>query len=866
MESALVTVQKLCLSKRLRLRGYFLDFDRLNHKRITRNMFDRAIGASRLPLTPAQVDELKSMYSDGANSVDYDSFCRDVDTVFFVEGLEQSPTKQVRLTLQGEDLHPYGENATEVQRAKAKEVIDSVARQVHLRGVILKNFFRDFDPNNTGYVSQSRFCRGLQTALPRSVTYDDADALVQVYRDASGNVNYRALHNDTNDMAPAAALPSTTGGGSGETNRKSGLLDQSFRANQGMAQDAQQAMNKLVRLASERRIRISIFFEDWDKMRTGCVSTRIFGATLCTALANMLDTREVDIIARHYNVPGTDNVRYKAMLDYINLAFNPSGLEKEPLKGVESIPWSIAHRPRIVLPVLSEQEEAHVQGCLDDIRNQVMQARSSLIDIFRDFDRQSKGVVSETQFQRCLAIRKIMPQDSRLRELLMKKYGITTGGGNGCRVIQYRPFLDRVSKTVTAAAAAAASKMSEGTKTDAAPARTSDSKTPSDLAATWHASGVTSDQVMYLLRQFVAQRRVRVPTFFRDADPLNKGVINVTRFRRCMKELVRGSDLTPAHLQMLEERYCIGGAGDLSDPSTWVAGQPQIDWRTLTADIEAATHVANLEQDPTADVMAMTQSILMEGKINSNTLSKEESFALEQALKDLAQVVKRNNSLTRPLFAKFDKVGRGQIPWTQFRRGITMLVGGTHFNYITDLIAKSDFAVRQTGEFGENYLVDYKKICNVIDPVAQRRIQASPAVDRGAGARLRASEAPAVKVSAMITRIREAVKGRGINLKLFFEDYDKLRRGLVNEDRFFRSMDTCLSTNFRMTEAEKSALANAYRRPGTDADMVDYMVRCWYISFSFLFPTLVFYNINVISLTYIWFSSLSSFFFLPAFR
>ena len=49
----------------------------------------------------------------------------------------------------------------------------------------------------------------------------------------------------------------------------------------------------------------------------------------------MLDTREVDIIASHYNVPGTDNVRYKAMLDYINLAFNPSGLEKEPLKGVE---------------------------------------------------------------------------------------------------------------------------------------------------------------------------------------------------------------------------------------------------------------------------------------------------------------------------------------------------------------------------------------------------------------------------------------------------------------------------------------------------------------------------------------------------
>jgi Ca2+-binding EF-hand superfamily protein len=817
--TVLKDVQKLCLSKRLRLRGYFLDFDRLNHKRVTRSMFDRAIGATRLPLTTAQVDELKDLYSDGDNSVDYDSFCRDVDTVFFVEGLEQSPTKQVRLSLQGETLHPYGTNATAAEREVANQVIANVSREVRLRGVILKNFFRDFDPNNTGYVSKSRFCRGLQTALPRSITYEEAEALSKIYADTTGSVNYRALHDDTNDMKKSVSLPSTLGGGSDENDRKSELLAESFRANSGMAQDAQEAMNKLVRIASERRIRISIFFEDWDKMRTGCVQTRIFCATLCTALSNLLDTREVDIIAKHYSVPGTDTVRYKAMLDYINLAFNPRGLEKEPLKGCESIPWSIAHRPRIVLPVLENDKERIIQACLDDIRSQVMQSRSSLIDLFRDFDRGNKGVVSETQFQRCLAIRKIMPSESHLRELLMQKYGVVTGGGNGVRVIQYRPFLDRVAKISTDS-----SNTIKNSSTSADVATSTSSKTPADLAATWHSSGVTCDQVMYLLRQFVAQRRVRVPTFFRDADPLNKGAINVTRFRRCMKELVRGSDLTPAHLQLLEERYCIGGAGDLSDPSTWVAGQPQIDWRTLTADVEAATHVANLEQDPTADVMAMTQSILNEGKTDKNTLSASENKQLNLALEDLAQVVKRNNSLTRPLFAKFDRVGRGQIPWTQFQRVITILVGGTHFNYITELIAKSQFAVRQTGEFGENYLVDYKAICNVIDPAEQRRIQASPAVNRKG--RLNRDNDARADPNAILVRIREAVKGRGINLKHFFEDYDKLRRGLITEERFFRSLDTCLSTNFRLTAAEKSSLAGHYRRSGADQNMVDYMVSC----------------------------------------
>ena len=58
--SALRDVQKLALTRRLRLRGYFLDFDRLNHKRITLSQFDRP-GRRALPLTVAQVDEPKAL-------------------------------------------------------------------------------------------------------------------------------------------------------------------------------------------------------------------------------------------------------------------------------------------------------------------------------------------------------------------------------------------------------------------------------------------------------------------------------------------------------------------------------------------------------------------------------------------------------------------------------------------------------------------------------------------------------------------------------------------------------------------------------------------------------------------------------------
>ena len=119
-----------------------------------------------------------------------------------------------------------------------------------------------------------------------------------------------------------------------------------------------------------------------------------------------------------------------------------------------------------------------------------------------------------------------MPPDERVRELIMRKYGTTSGGGNGTRLIQYRPFLDRVSTfsldpkdaaRLKAERAAAAQAASEPT------VRSADSLTPAELASNWHTAGVDASQVLHLLREFVAQRRVRVSSFFRDADPMNKG-------------------------------------------------------------------------------------------------------------------------------------------------------------------------------------------------------------------------------------------------------------------------------------------------------------------------------------------------------
>lgn len=683
---------------------------------------------------------------------------------------------------------------------------------------MLKNFFRDFDPNNTGYVSESRFCRALQTALPRSVNYATASVLAKLYADKTGAVNYRALHEDTSNeeavRMPALSHPQA----SSPKN-----LGASLSASAIAALTPSTVQDKLIRLVSERRVRLNVVFEDFDKMRTGRVNSNIFKSCMCVGLTNLMHPEEVDVLAQIYaseTNPGF--VEWKQMCDFINLAFTGRGLERAPQQTCSSsVPWQIAHRPRIILPELANGDEERVQAALDEIQSRVLQSRSSLIDIFRDFDRQCKGTVSGSQFERCLAIRKILPSDPNVVELLKQKYGILSGGGDRVRIIRYRPFIQRVSE----ARAAPAATGPETTDAAAAAAAAELAQTSmSNLAASWRAGGLSSEAVMHEIRKFCTQRRVRVAAFFEDADKLRKGSMNVTRFRRCLKNVMDGSDITATQLQAIEDRYCI--SGDLRAAS-WAAGQPVIDWRSFVADVDAAMFVSNLESNPTLDVMATTQRTLNEGKSASDTLNSEERARLDLKMRELAAIVLRQNTLTRPLFAKFDRQHRGTITWTQFRRGVTMLCGGTHFNDIMPLIAKSRFAVRQFGESDESYLVNYKAVCDVIDPQPTLRVPssvASPSAKSIAASKQAsaAQESKSIDVDAVMARIREHVKGRGLNIKLFFEDFDGLRKGLVTEMQFIRGLDTGLSTNFRLTRAEQIALANSLRRPGADANMVDY--------------------------------------------
>eukprot|EP00949_MAST-11_sp_MAST-11-sp1_P004163 g4163.t1 len=817
--SALVAVQQQCLRKKIRLDSYFRDFDRLNHKRVSVNRFERAILTARLEVSQSQVQELIQQYMRRDGMVDYYNFCLDCNKVFSVRGLEQNPTQEVTLSLAGANLRPIGQRLSDAEVAAARDIIQLLQSAVRNRGIILKTFFVDFDPTHSGFVSASRFARGLQTAgLGNFVTADQVKIVAKMYSDSNGDVSYKDFDRDISDQDPGASSGKAT-----TTTTSLGANASRGSANNANQWEANGIMKLLIRLISERKIRLKMFFDEFDRMRTGYVKPSQFSTAMCMALGSLLTPAQIQVISDKYLDAAGEKVDYRSLCSYVDQAFTQRGLERSPMKGLDSVPWQIAHRDRIQLNELNESDMTRLAEVLRELRNSVSQSRSSLRSCFRDFDRTHKGVVTEDQFQRVLLLRKLMPANPMDVEVLLARYrskGLT-GTDN---LFQYMPFIRDVQPN-EAHGMGPAGGNGESSKVEEEEAKSSSGE-PVNLqlmATKWRTDGVSASEVMHTVRAHCKQRRLRVKEFFKDSDPHCKGVIEVMKFRRGMKVLMHGNDITSKQLELIEERYCV--SGDLQNERTWASGQPKIDWRAFARDVESVNTVANLEQNPTADVLQMTNTLLSEGLQSESSLSPSEEDTLNGYLSELRDFVIRINCQVRPIFAKFAKNGKGLISWSQFRRCLVLLVNGTQFNHIMPLVARSRFAVRRIGEGIDSYRVDYRAFCDAITPQSTSASK-SASEDATSWAHDRAATPGIADINTLMTRIRRSVKGRGIHLKSFFIDYDKLNTGLCTGPRFIRAMNTALSTNFPMTFKEKQSICDNFRRVGADPDMVDYQRFC----------------------------------------
>lgn len=208
-------------------------------------------------------------------------------------------------------------------------------KEIQNKRVLIKPHFEDFDITKQGYISKNQFLR----ILNQFGLFPNEEALnliLKRYTDKGtlDEVNYYEFCRDV-DIPDEGA----------EISKKYAESFQNFKKTENKFQpyiyndrpnDIQDLLAKLRKLASEYRIRIGEFLKDFDKLRSGNITREQMrlGLNMCKM---PLSDSEFNLLVSQFQHPEKPNfVRWKDMVDEIELVFAKKGLEQmSPTQKIE---------------------------------------------------------------------------------------------------------------------------------------------------------------------------------------------------------------------------------------------------------------------------------------------------------------------------------------------------------------------------------------------------------------------------------------------------------------------------------------------------------------------------------------------------
>ena len=211
-EEGVDKIRVICKQRRIRLEEFFSTFDRLKTKKCTAAQFERALDISGVKRVlskkedaDATIAALAKFYTlvDDPLMVDYLSFCDSVNEVFTKKGLEKVPTQPVALALsgtpsEGELLGLHNPTLPTAAYDELHSLLLAMRHTVATNGMVLKDFFLDFDLNNDGCITKAEFLRNIYRVFAK-LNESQAELLIKAY-DVGHGVNFRALQGDVESL------------------------------------------------------------------------------------------------------------------------------------------------------------------------------------------------------------------------------------------------------------------------------------------------------------------------------------------------------------------------------------------------------------------------------------------------------------------------------------------------------------------------------------------------------------------------------------------------------------------------------------------------------------------------------------------
>ena len=199
-------------------------------------------------------------------------------------------------------------------------------------------------------------------------------------------------------------------------------------------------MDKIKHTVKINRIRLNLFFEDFDPLRKGTCTKAKFRTALDMANLNLRE-EEFQFLENFYSVPEQeDKVFYKDLVEEVETVFTLKSLEKDPLlrPGEYKIPDFLNPDYR-----LNKQENEFLDQTMRKLALLVRKYRVDPKSFFKDADRANIGIIASSKFSSILSVFRLNVNEKEMN-ILIKRFC-----GKSMIEINYYDFNDCLKKYVS---------------------------------------------------------------------------------------------------------------------------------------------------------------------------------------------------------------------------------------------------------------------------------------------------------------------------------------------------------------------------------------------------------------------------------
>ncbi|KXJ27651.1 hypothetical protein AC249_AIPGENE16872 [Exaiptasia diaphana] len=530
------------------------------------------------------------------------------------------------------------------------------------------------------------------------------------------------------------------------------------------------------RLINARNVRLTEYFKDFDRLRTGFISKNQFDRCLDQLFGVVLSAEEDSLLMEKYGSDPKQKgmVNYRKFCEVIGAVFNPNELQEDPATQSIGVDASAPTDRRPLSP-------ASLSKCDELLRRMAVHYKYHGINIktcYADFDKHHIGVVTEPQFYRSFP----GPPDITDGEvkLLGKKYRDPARPGL-CNYYNFHFDIENKQRDL----------QDEADFTKFAP-----NQDNNNLGSRGPGTP-TLDDIFEKIRVAVFKNGIRTTEFFCDHDKLRSGIITENQFI-CGLTLCCGSQ---ANLSRNEIQKVV---------DAFKTDDGRVVYKEFCDMMENTFTLRDLEKQPTADPYRPPVGALAKAP---NLLSNAEEARVQEILKGLIDKVRKRRLMVYPYFKDYDRskgYTRG-VTKTQFARLLHFLSLDLQPRELELICKKYEYPVGgdiNYPAFSQAIDSEYTGTSTTLGNDAENGRKTSPVPKQ------RDVDLSTVNPEELIGRIRYHVLVNRLRVEEFFQDFDPLRHGSISKGQFRQCLN---SLGLNLTEAQFEVLSLYYedqKRPG----------------------------------------------------